>query len=133
LYVVSRQQMSLLHAVVGSIFMGAGITAMHYIGMEAMRARAMCHYNMSLVALSVVLAITVSLVAIGLAFHFRGDPVGASWRKILSAIVMGAAIPLMHYTGMAAARFVPSSDISDLSHAISISIHGGSTAMRGSR
>jgi PAS domain S-box-containing protein len=37
---------------------------------------------------------------------------------------MGAAIPVMHYTGMAAASFTPSSMPADLSHAVSISTLG---------
>src|SRR5467141_247822 len=37
---------------------------------------------------------------------------------------MGAAIPVMHYTGMAAASFTPSGLPADLSHAVSISTLG---------
>src|SRR5258705_1389523 len=37
---------------------------------------------------------------------------------------MGAAIPVMHYTGMAAASFTPSDRPADLSHAVSISTVG---------
>ena len=37
-------------AIVGSIVMGSGIAAMHYIGMEAMRLPAMCSYSPVLVA-----------------------------------------------------------------------------------
>src|SRR5580692_11797011 len=37
LFVVSRKTMTLPWALAGSIFMGAGIASMHYIGMEAMR------------------------------------------------------------------------------------------------
>ena len=37
LFVVSRRKMGLSQALVGSLFMGAGIAAMHYIGMAAMR------------------------------------------------------------------------------------------------
>src|SRR5438270_6883194 len=37
---------------------------------------------------------------------------------------MGAAIPVMHYTGMAAASFTPSGTPADLSHAVSISTLG---------
>src|SRR5205807_1500998 len=40
------------------------------------------------------------------------------------AVLMGTAIPVMHYTGMAAASFTPSSMPSDLSRAISISTLG---------
>ncbi len=121
LYVVSRRQMGPVEAVAGGIFMGGGITAMHYIGMCAMRLRAVCHFNSGLVALSVLIAVVVSLAAIWLAFHFRADSKAAGWRKISSAVVMGAAIPLMHYTGMAAATFTSTSVVPDMSHAISIS------------
>jgi NO-binding membrane sensor protein with MHYT domain len=108
LFVVSRRQMGLTQAVVGSLFMGAGIAAMHYIGMAAMRLPAMHRYSPALVALSVVLAIVISFVALWLTFHFRGDTAPWGWMKITSALVMGAAIPVMHYTGMAAASFTHS-------------------------
>jgi two-component system, sensor histidine kinase and response regulator len=124
LFVASRQKMSVFNAIVGGVVMGAGITAMHYIGMEAMRLKAMCHFNHGLVALSVIIAIVVSVVAIGLSFHFRGDLGGAGWRKVSTAVVMGSAIPLMHYTGMAAASFTPSSTVAETAHAVSISTLG---------
>src|SRR6266705_1862615 len=44
LFVVSREKMGMLSALLGSILMGTGIAAMHYIGMAAMRMGAMCHY-----------------------------------------------------------------------------------------
>src|ERR1019366_3050971 len=124
LYVVSRQKLGPLQAVLGSIFMGTGIAAMHYIGMEAMRAHAMCRFNPWIVALSVGLAVVVSLVAIWLAFHFRGEHQGHGWRMMLSAVVLGVAIALMHYPGMAAASFAPSAAVLDISHAVSISALG---------
>ncbi|PYU36488.1 MAG: hypothetical protein DMG31_00815 [Acidobacteria bacterium] len=34
-FVVSRHQMGVIRAVLGSIFMGSGIAAMHYTGMAA--------------------------------------------------------------------------------------------------
>ena len=124
LYVVSRKFMSLWRAVAGSIVMGAGIAAMHYIGMEAMRSTAMCHYDTRLVALSVVLAIVISFVALRLAFLARDEKKGISLRKIASATVMGLAIPVMHYTGMAAASFTADGMVPDMSHAMSITIFG---------
>ncbi len=122
LFVVSRKRMGPLQALVGCVIMGGGIAAMHYIGMAAMRLPATCHYSPAIVVLSVVLALVISLVALWLTFHFRGETTSWSWRKILSALVMGAAIPVMHYTGMAAASFTPSTLVrADLSHALSIS------------
>jgi len=124
LYVVSQQRMGHLRAVAGSMVMGAGIAAMHYIGMGAMRLAALCRFDPSLVALSVALAIAISFVALWLAFLAREEKKGGVWRKLASAAVMGAAIPIMHYTGMASASFVASSVAPDLSHAVSISEHG---------
>jgi PAS domain S-box-containing protein len=124
LFVVSRKHMGPAQALLGSVMMGSGIAAMHYIGMEAMRLPAMCMYSPGLVALSVILAIVVSLVALWLTFHFREETRFGSWKKLMSATIMGAAIPIMHYTGMAAASFMPSSTAPDLSHAVDISSLG---------
>ena len=124
LFVVSRQRMGWLRALTGSAIMGSGIATMHYTGMAAMRLPAMCSYDPLLLTLSVVLAIVISLVALWLTFRFREDRKAAGWWKAASAIVMGAAIPVMHYTGMAAARFTPSTVIPDTSHAVSTSSLG---------
>jgi NO-binding membrane sensor protein with MHYT domain len=59
LFVASRKTMGLTAAVFGSLLMGSGIAAMHYVGMEAMRLPAMCTYSSGLVALSIVLAIVI--------------------------------------------------------------------------
>src|SRR5438445_3636301 len=124
LFVVSRQRMGWLRALAGSAIMGSGIATMHYTGMAAMRLSAMCSYDPLLLTLSVVFAIVISLVALWLTFRFREDRKATGWWKAASAIVMGAAIPVMHYTGMAAARFTPSTVIPDTSHAVSTSSLG---------
>ena len=64
LVVVSRQKMGPLSTLAGSIFMGSGIVAMHYIAMFSMRLAAMCRYSPLLVALSVLLAIAGSWTAL---------------------------------------------------------------------
>jgi two-component system NarL family sensor kinase len=87
LFAVSRKTLAWLAALAGGIVQGAGIVALHYIAMAAMRLPAMCHYSPGIVALS----------------------------------AMGSAISVMHYTAMAAARFTRSSEVADLSRAISIS------------
>jgi two-component system sensor histidine kinase/response regulator len=123
LFVVSRRRVARLSIAVGGVFMGLGIASMHYIGMEAMRLPAMCVYNPWLVALSVVLAIAISIVALRLAFHFR-NATSSSWRKFGSAVIMGAAIPIMHYCGMAAVTFVPMAAAGDFAHSLRISSLG---------
>jgi len=121
LYVVSRNAMGPLRTGIGGLLMGMGIAAMHYIGMGAMRLPAMCHYSSGLVILSVLLAILISLVALWLTFHLREDTAATGWRKLASAILMGAAIPVMHYTGMAAVTFTPIDSAPELTHSVEIS------------
>jgi PAS domain S-box-containing protein len=124
LHVVSQKKMGLWRAIPGSIVMGAGIAAMHYLGMDAMRLQGMCHYNTAIVAVSVVLAIAISFVALYLVFQARTRTERVTLMKALSALLMGAAIPVMHYTGMAAAWFTASDTLPDRRHAISISALG---------
>ncbi|MGA7925508.1 MAG: MHYT domain-containing protein [Candidatus Sulfotelmatobacter sp.] len=124
LYVVSRQKMGASQAVAGSVLMGAGIAGMHYIGMAAMRLPAICQFNSSLVVLSVAFAVLISLAALWITFHFRDEKTGVGRKKLAGAVLMGAAIPVMHYTGMAAASFTSSGTPADLSHAVSISALG---------
>jgi len=122
--VVSRQKMGAFQALAGSVLMGAGIASMHYIGMAAMRLPAVCQLNSFLVILSVLFAILISLAALWITFHFRDEKTGIGWKKLTGAVVMGAAIPVMHYTGMAAASFTSSGMPVDPSHAVSISTLG---------
>jgi PAS domain S-box-containing protein len=121
LFVVSRTRLTVPSVVAGSIVMGSGIAAMHYIGMAAMRLPAMHHYDSRLVALSVALAIGISMVALILTFLFRDDVTVTSWRKLGSAVLMGVAVPVMHYTGMAASSFTAAPMMADMSRAVSIS------------
>jgi two-component system sensor histidine kinase/response regulator len=106
LFVVSRKSMGIVAATCGAVVMGGGITAMHYIGMEAMRLPAMCSYSTGTVVLSAVLAVIISFVALWLSFALRSVTSNTwNWRKLGSAILMGLAIPIMHYVGMAAVTF----------------------------
>src|SRR4030081_2618384 len=122
--VVSRPKMGWFRALAGSVLMGTGIAGMHYIGLAAMRLPATCQFNSFLVVLSVVFAVLISLAALWITFHFRDEKNGIGWEKLAGAVVMGAAIPIMHSTGMAAASFTPSGTPPDLSHAVSISTLG---------
>ncbi len=123
LFVVSRRKMGSPRALAGSIFMGGGIVALHYIGMSAMRLPAMCRYSPLLVTLSVLIALAGSYLALWLAYFFRGEP-DRILRKAGGAVLMGFAIAGMHYTAMAAASFTRSAMPPDLSHAVSISALG---------
>src|SRR5439155_6857977 len=121
LYVVSRHELGMVRALAGSVIMGSGIAAMHYIGMAAMRLAAVFRFHPLLVTLSIAFAIVFSFAALILVFDLREETKGTPSRKIASAVVMGAAVSAMHYTGMASASFVPSTVAASLSHAVSVS------------
>jgi two-component system, sensor histidine kinase and response regulator len=90
----------------GSLVMGAGICAMHYLGMAAIRIQPGIGYDPLLVGASIAIAVGASFAALWLAFRLRS---GRSWQlslaRLAAALIMGLAISGMHYTGMAASRF----------------------------
>ncbi len=86
----------------GGLFMGLGISSMHYVGMAAIRANCIITYSPPLVVASVVVGILASTAALWLAFNLK-----RGWHMIPAAIVMGLAVSGMHYTAMAAASFLP--------------------------
>ena len=109
LIIVTRPRVTLATLIPGGIVMGVAIAGMHYIGMASLRTAASISYSVPIVLASVLIAVVASLVALALAFRFRSDTtIRGRLLKLLSASVMGAAIAGMHYTAMAAARFVPS-------------------------
>jgi two-component system, sensor histidine kinase and response regulator len=124
LWVVSGKRLRVLSMTIGSLFMGAGIAAMHYTGMAAMRLPAMCHYNRAIVGASILIAVVVSAVALLLSFYFRGTTKEFNAGKMLSAVVMGFAVAAMHYTGMASVSFVASPLVEDTSRAVAVSSLG---------
>jgi len=120
LYVASGQKMGPVEALTGSVLMGTGIAGLHYLGMAAMRLPATTQYSPLLVTCSFLLAILFSLIALLMAFDLREETKWTVPRRLGTAIVMGAAVSAMHYTGMASASFIPASP-PNLLHAVNIS------------
>jgi PAS domain S-box-containing protein len=87
---------------------GIGVALMHYTGMYAMRMQAVTLYDTALFALSVVIAIVAATAALAIAFTVR-----LIWLRVIASLVMAAAIAGMHYTGMAAANFLPDATIGE--------------------
>src|SRR5882724_858059 len=94
----------------GALVMGAGICAMHYVGMTAVQVVLMIQYEPGLVVASAAVAIAASFAALWLFTHLGTQD---NWRmraaRIGAAFVMGLAISGMHYTGMAASKFAANS------------------------
>ncbi|MDW5325877.1 MHYT domain-containing protein [Plantactinospora sp. KLBMP9567] len=86
----------------GGLFAGLGVAAMHYLGMSALRMRGRIDYEISLVAVSVLIAVVAATAALWLAVNVRGIRAVTG-----AAFVMGLAVSGMHYTGMAAMSVHP--------------------------
>jgi two-component system, sensor histidine kinase and response regulator len=125
LFLVNSWTIRSRRALVGSIFIGGGIAALHYTAMAAMRFEGMCRYSPALVTASVILAILFSLMALQLRFLFPDEASAPKLRKAASVLLLGAANPVMHYTGMAATTFLRSAEAPDFSHAVGISLVAG--------
>jgi diguanylate cyclase (GGDEF)-like protein len=107
LFTISRPRITWRSSLVGAVVMGVGIGSMHYIGMVAMRMPATALWDVRIIALSAVVAVVFSFVALRLSFYLRAaSSKRFGWHRISAAIVIGFAIAGMHYTGMAAATFV---------------------------
>ncbi len=120
LFLINSWNLRWGRALAGSTFIGGGVATMHYTGMAAMRFEGMCRYSLPLVAVSVILPILLLLIK--LSFLFRDEATPPWLRKAGSILLLGAANPVMHYTGMAATTFLQSSELPDVSHAVSVSI-----------
>ena len=87
----------------GSVVMGTGIWAMHFIGMLALQLPIRLGFTGGLTLLSWAAAVGASGVALGIASRLAVGP-----RLLLvGALAMGLGICGMHYIGMAALDMVP--------------------------
>ncbi|WP_337841592.1 MHYT domain-containing protein [Rheinheimera sp.] len=107
LNLISQKKISLLQLATGGLLVGAGIGTMHYSGMAAMQLSAALRYDLSIFALSILVAVVLAMLALWIRFGLKRLKLQPISLTLLAATVMGAAIAGMHYTGMAAARFVP--------------------------
>jgi len=108
--IVSKQK-SHSRYVIGGALIGAGIGAMHYIGMAGMRVNALMLFGPEWFAVSIVVAIVLGIVALyvhDLKVAILGH-LGLYWVRPFGAAIMGLAITGMHYTAMAGVYFFPAS------------------------
>jgi diguanylate cyclase (GGDEF)-like protein len=105
LWCVSQPELPLRRLLNSALVMGAGIAAMHYTGMAAMRMNPGIDYDPLLFTISVAIAILASAAALWIAFRLRRDTPHVKAARVGASVVMGVAIVGMHYTGMAAANF----------------------------
>ena len=106
LYIISRSYLTVWGIGGGGAVMGVGICIMHYSGMWAMRMSPPIRYDDALFSDSIGIAVLASAAALFIGFSARQLPTGKlAPARLAAALLMGAAICGMHYTGMAAAQF----------------------------
>ncbi|SDK74187.1 PAS domain S-box-containing protein [Methylophilus rhizosphaerae] len=104
---LSRDQTSLLSQklslMASSVSLGAGIWAMHFIGMLAYDICTKVSYDPKITMISMMPGILASYYALNLMAENQLD-----YRKLLQGgLAVGAGIGAMHYTGMLAMQMVP--------------------------
>ncbi len=104
-FAASRAVLTLRRWLAGTLTLGGSIIGMHYIGMRALLISPAIRWDALLVAVSCVVAIGASGLALWLAFHLRRNLRGVLLLRLGAALVMGIAVAGMHYIGMAAAHF----------------------------
>lgn len=92
--------------VIAAIAMGLGISAMHFIGMQALHSSLEMSYDPVFVLASVVIAIAASGLALWLSFAPHRKP-----PLFLSSVILGSAISGMHYMAMAGTTWRPMTEL----------------------
>ncbi|MBO9356671.1 signal protein [Bordetella petrii] len=101
LWYVARARFSAPRCLAGGVMAGLGIAAMHYVGIAALRVPVLFQWRLSLVVLSVLIAVVAATAALWLAFN-----VHTTRQRVLAATVMAVAVCGMHYTAAAAGGMV---------------------------
>jgi len=87
--------------VISGVIIGAGVAAMHYIGMMGMSFAGRVVYRPTLFLASIGVAFGAAVMALWLAYKLKFH-----WQRALAAAVMGLAICGMHYVAMSGTAFV---------------------------
>ncbi len=105
IWLTTQDTLPIARLLLGAVLMGLGISGMHYVGMMGLNLPyQQIHYNLILVILSVVIAISGSGLSFWLAFKYKNTFNHKMLYKIAVSIMITLSIVGMHYTGMSAAK-----------------------------
>ena len=90
---------------VGGMVVGMAVLTMHYTGMAALRLPAEAVWNQQLIVASILIGVSVG----GLAGHFTALP-PSRWNNVITVTLRVLAILGVHFTAMAAVKFLPVPD-----------------------
>jgi len=105
-YVASRQPMTPLWLAGGSLAVGAGIAVMQFAALAALRMAALPQYRSGAFYASIVLDVLISFVGLMLVSHARDE--NHDWTaKLAIVVVIGLAVPIVHYMSMSSMSYSP--------------------------
>lgn len=104
LSLVSAPNLNVRKLLCGGLVVGGAMSAVHHLGMVAMRMPATIEYDPLLLALSIAIAIGFSELGLWLGFKLPYES-PRQWQKVGSGLVMGVAAIGLHYCSMAAVHF----------------------------
>ncbi|KXI30483.1 histidine kinase [Paraglaciecola hydrolytica] len=110
LHLITRNKLGFVQLLIGGLLVGSGIGSMHYVGMAAMKMSLFLRYDLLMFLVSIVVAVVLAMLALWIRFglaYVKHRYFDQKLITVIASVVMGCAITGMHYTGMAAARFVP--------------------------
>ncbi len=102
----------------GSLSMGCGVWAMHFIGMLSFSLPVPVNYALQMTFLSVIPAIIASAITI----RILSVPRLNHWRVNIGGLLMAGGIGTMHYTGMEAMRMPADLRYSPSLFAVSVAV-----------
>ncbi|MEC5323423.1 putative bifunctional diguanylate cyclase/phosphodiesterase [Aurantimonas sp. A3-2-R12] len=88
--------------IIGGGVIGLAIAAMHYVGMLAYRVEGLVSWNQAYVAGSIALAVGLSIASVAASHRWA-----CGVKRHITTALLGAAIVLLHFTGMAAFQVSP--------------------------
>ena len=126
-YILYLKSVTKLKVFLSGVTIGTGIVLMHYIGMFAIILPVPLQFDLFYIVLSILTAIIFSIFALKVFFEVIEKRASAG-RKMVSAVILGVAVSLMHYIGMKGAyheehsHYEAASGIQPFSVAIFVSI-----------
>ena len=106
IWLTTRNTLPLGRLILGAVFMGGGISGMHYVGMMGLNVpNEDIHYDGLIVLFSILIGISGAGLSFWLAFKYKQAINHRGLLKFAVACMIAFSIVGMHYTGMAGVIF----------------------------
>ena len=98
---------SRVRLIVGSTFIGGGVTAMHFLGARALRSMVVSSVQPGWVVLAFLTSVSAALLACWMVFGERHDAVRGEWMRVGGSLVLGSGFAVMHAMAVHACTLAP--------------------------